>query len=74
MARTLPFSQAFPQNPIKGRARMNLGDVLYRLALIAPDQYEAIDVMARLAYKTAWPVEDSDPLELLEAEGRKLLR
>ena len=53
---------------------MSLGDVLYRLALVAPDQYEAIDTIARAAYKTAWPVEDSDPLELLEQEGRKLIK
>ena len=53
---------------------MSLGDLLYRLALVAPDKYEALDMLAREAYKTAWPVEDSDPLELLEQEGRKLIK
>lgn len=44
---------------------MSLGDLLYRLSLISPDRYRALDQLARISYKELWP-HDTDILTLRE--------
>ena len=34
---------------------MTLGDVLYRLALVSPQDYRAIDTIARAVLEQRWP-------------------
>lgn len=71
MARHLQF----PHEPIPRKPKqMSLGDVLFRLALVAPDVYGGFELLIRRAYQREWPAEDVDPLELLEREGNTLLR
>lgn len=45
---------------------MTLGDVLFRLAVIAPEQYKALDALARAIYAREWPIDD-DALLLMES-------
>ena len=44
---------------------MSLGDVLFRLSLLSPDRYRAIDKLTRLSFKELWP-HDTDILLLRE--------
>lgn len=54
-----------PQRPFLHPKDMTFGDVLYRLALVAPEQYHAIEALTRSVYVREWPLED-DPVKLLE--------
>lgn len=47
---------------------MSLGDVLYRLSLVSPDRYRALDKLARISFKELWP-HDTDILALKEFQG-----
>lgn len=47
---------------------MSLGDLLYRLSLISPDRYRALDLLARISYRELWPHE-TDILTLKEFKG-----
>jgi hypothetical protein len=42
---------------------MTLGDVLYRLAIVSPNDYRAIETLARDAFQRRWP-HDGDQLFL----------
>lgn len=56
-----------PRRPRSTRVKdMTLGDVLFRLALIAPDKYRALDVIIRWVYEKEWPIDD-DALLLMDA-------
>lgn len=48
------------------KKEMTLGDVLFRIAVIAPEQYKALDILARAIYAREWPIDD-DALLLMES-------
>lgn len=48
------MAQNVPQPPPDP---MTFGDVLFRLALVAPDDYRLVERLARELFRQAWPLE-----------------
>ena len=45
--------------------QMSLGDLLYRLSIVSPDDYRAVERIARSIYAKRWPHPNRDILDLL---------
>lgn len=62
----MPRSRRRRPRSTRTKKDMSLGDVLFRLAVIAPEQYKALDTLARAIYAREWPIDD-DALLLMES-------
>jgi hypothetical protein len=57
MAEPLVFRRPAAKAPTI-HPELSHGDVLYRLSLIAPEIYKALETLARSQYHACWPLEE----------------